>query len=268
MNTVAANSAAARPLRFNRHGVLAIYRFEMARALRTIWQSLVTPVITTSLYFVVFGSAIGSRMTAVEGVPYGAFIVPGLIMLSLFTESIFNASFGIFFPKFTGTIYEILSAPISYLETVLAYVGAAATKSIVLGLIILITASMFVPIEILHPVWMLGFLVLTATTFSLFGFIIGIWAKGFEHLQFIPMLIVTPLTFLGGAFYSIHMLPPAWQTFSLFNPVVYLISGFRWSFYETADVSVGMSLGMTLGFFFACLAVIGWIFKTGYRLKN
>jgi ABC-2 type transport system permease protein len=240
----------------------------MARALRTIWQSLVTPVITTSLYFVVFGSAIGSRMTAVEGVPYGAFIVPGLIMLSLFTESIFNASFGIFFPKFTGTIYEILSAPISYLETVLAYVGAAATKSIVLGLIILITASMFVPIEILHPLWMLAFLVLTATTFSLFGFIIGIWAKGFEHLQFIPMLIVTPLTFLGGAFYSISMLPPTWQTFSLFNPVVYLISGFRWSFYETSDVSIGMSLAMTLGFFGACLAVVGWIFKTGYRLKN
>ena len=262
------NTAAAHALRFNRHGVLAIYRFEMARALRTIWQSLVTPVITTSLYFVVFGSAIGSRMTAVEGVPYGAFIVPGLIMLSLFTESIFNASFGIFFPKFTGTIYEILSAPISYLETVLAYVGAAATKSIVLGLIILITASMFVPIKILHPFWMLTFLVLTATTFSLFGFIIGIWAKGFEHLQFIPMLIVTPLTFLGGAFYSITMLPPTWQTFSLFNPVVYLISGFRWSFYETSDVSIGMSLAMTLGFFLACLAMVGWIFKTGYRLKN
>ncbi|HVY82869.1 MAG TPA: ABC transporter permease [Steroidobacteraceae bacterium] len=256
------------PARFNAYGVLAIYKFEMARALRTIWQSLVTPVITTSLYFVVFGSAIGSRMTAVEGVPYGAFIVPGLIMLSLFTESIFNASFGIFFPKFTGTIYEILSAPISYLETVLAYVGAAATKSIVLGLVILITASLFVPIKILHPLWMVAFLVLTATTFSLFGFIIGIWAKGFEHLQFIPMLIVTPLTFLGGAFYSISMLPAKWQTFSLFNPVVYLISGFRWSFYETSDVSIGMSLAMTLGFFFVCLAIVGWIFKTGYRLKN
>jgi ABC-2 type transport system permease protein len=261
-------NATARPLFFNRHGVWAIYRFEMARALRTVWQSFVTPVITTSLYFVVFGSAIGSRMTAVEGIPYGAFIVPGLIMLSLFTESIFNASFGIFFPKFTGTIYEILSAPISYLETVLAYVGAAATKSIVLGLIILITASFFVPIHIQHPFFMAAFLLLTATTFSLFGFIIGIWAKGFEHLQFIPMLIVTPLTFLGGAFYSISMLPPGWRTFSLFNPVVYLISGFRWSFYGTSDVSIGMSLTMTLGFFFLCLAVVAWIFRTGYRLKN
>jgi ABC-2 type transport system permease protein len=261
-------TTAANPLLFNRYGVWAIYRFEMARALRTVWQSLVTPVITTSLYFVVFGSAIGSRMTAVDGVAYGAFIVPGLIMLSLFTESIFNASFGIFFPKFTGTIYEILSAPVSYLETVLAYVGAAATKSITLGLIILITASMFVPIKIMHPLWMVSFLVLTATTFSLFGFIIGIWAKGFEHLQFIPMLIVTPLTFLGGAFYSISMLPPAWRTFSLFNPVVYLISGFRWSFYETSDVSIGMSLAMTLAFFFLCLAVVAWIFRTGYRLKN
>jgi ABC-2 type transport system permease protein len=255
-------------LAFNRHGVWAIYRFEMARALRTIWQSVVTPVITTSLYFIVFGSAIGSRMTAVDGVPYGAYIVPGLIMLSLFTESIFNASFGIYFPKFTGTIYELLSAPVSYMETVLAYVGAAATKSIVLGLIILTTASLFVPIKILHPGWMIAFLLLTATTFSLFGFIIGIWAKGFEHLQFIPMLIVTPLTFLGGAFYSIEMLPPAWRTFSLFNPVVYLISGFRWSFYETSDVSIGMSVAMTLGFFVLCLAVVGWIFKTGYRLKS
>jgi ABC-2 type transport system permease protein len=261
-------NAAANPLHFNRHGVWAIYKFEMARALRTIWQSLVTPVITTSLYFVVFGSAIGSRMAEVDGVAYGAFIVPGLIMLSLFTESIFNASFGIFFPKFTGTIYELLSAPISYLETVLAYVGAAATKSIVLGLIILATASMFVPLKILHPFWMLAFLVLTATTFSLFGFIIGVWAKGFEHLQFIPMLIVTPLTFLGGAFYSISMLPEAWRNFSLFNPVVYLISGFRWTFYETSDVSIGMSLAMTLGFFGVCLAVVAWIFRTGYRLKN
>jgi ABC-2 type transport system permease protein len=267
MNTTTAIST-TRPPVFNRYGVWAIYKFEIARALRTFWQSLVTPVITTSLYFVVFGSAIGSRMTAVDGVAYGAFIVPGLIMLSLFTESIFNASFGIFFPKFTGTIYEILSAPISYLETVLAYVGAAATKSITLGLIILITASMFVPIKILHPVWMVSFLILTATTFSLFGFIIGIWAKGFEHLQFIPMLIVTPLTFLGGAFYSISMLPPAWRAFSLFNPVVYLISGFRWSFYETSDVSIGMSLTMTLVFFFACLGVVWWIFRTGYRLKN
>ncbi len=255
-------------LAFNRHGVWAIYKFEMARALRTFWQSLVTPVITTSLYFVVFGAAIGSRMTEVDGVAYGAFIVPGLIMLSLFTESIFNASFGIYFPKFTGTIYEILSAPVSYLEIVLAYVGAAATKSIILGLIILATAGFFVPLEILHPVWMVAFLVLTATTFSLFGFIIGVWANGFEQLQFIPMLIVTPLTFLGGAFYSIDMLPPAWRTVTLFNPVVYLISGFRWSFYESSDVSVGVSLAMTLGFFGLCLALVGWIFRTGYRLKS
>ncbi|MBA3505720.1 MAG: ABC transporter permease [Betaproteobacteria bacterium] len=253
---------------FNGHGVWAIYRFEMARALRTVWQSLVTPVITTSLYFVVFGAAIGSRMAEVDGVAYGAFIVPGLIMLALFTESIFNASFGIYFPKFTGTIYELLSAPISYLEIVLAYVGAAATKSIILGLIILATASLFVPIQIRHPVWMIAFLVLTATTFSLFGFIVGIWAKGFEQLQFIPMLIVTPLTFLGGAFYSIDMLPPAWRTLTLFNPVVYLISGFRWSFYGASDVGVGVSLAMTLGFFAICLALVGWIFKTGYRLKN
>ena len=261
-------SAAANPLAFNRHGVWAIYKFEMARALRTLLQSVVAPVITTSLYFVVFGAAIGSRMTEVDGVAYGAFIVPGLIMLSLFTESISNASFGIYFPKFTGTIYELLSAPVSYLEIVIAYVGAAATKSIVLGLIILATASLFVPIQILHPLWMIAFLVLTATTFSLFGFIIGIWAKGFEQLQFIPMLIVTPLTFLGGAFYSIDMLPPAWRTVTLFNPVVYLISGFRWSFYETSDVSVGVSLAMTLGFFVICLAVVGWIFRTGYRLKS
>jgi ABC-2 type transport system permease protein len=255
-------------LAFNRHGVWAIYKFEMARALRTLWQSLFTPVMSTSLYFVVFGSAIGSRMTAVGGVSYGAFIVPGLIMLALFTESISNASFGIYFPKFTGTIYELLSAPVSYLEIVLAYVGAAATKSIALGLIILVTASVFVPIKILHPLWMIAFLVLTATSFSLFGFIIGIWAKGFEHLQFIPMLIVTPLAFLGGAFYSIDMLPPAWRMFSLFNPVVYLISGFRWSFYETSDVGVGVSLAMTLGFFALCLAVVAWIFRTGYRLKS
>ena len=257
-----------KPHAFNRHGVWAIYRFEMARAARTLLQSLVTPVITTSLYFVVFGSAIGSRMAEVDGVPYGAFIVPGLIMLSLFTESIFNSSFGIFFPKFTGTIYEILSAPVSYLEIVLAYVGAAATKSIVLGLIILATASFFVPIQILHPFWMLAFLVLTATTFCLFGFIIGIWSKGFEQLQFIPMLVVTPLTFLGGAFYSISMLPEAWRTVTLFNPIVYLISGFRWSFYGTSDVSVGMSLAMTFGFLVVCIAVIGWTFRTGFRLKN
>ena len=261
-------SAAATRLEFNRHGVWAIYKFEMARALRTLWQSVVTPVISTSLYFVVFGAAIGRRMSDVDGVPYGAFIVPGLIMLSLFTQSIFNASFGIYFPRFTGTIYELLSAPISYLEIVIGYVGAAATKSIVLGLIILTTASLFVPIKILHPGWTLAFLVLTAITFSLFGFIIGLWAKGFEHLQFIPMIILTPLTFLGGAFYSIDMLPPLWRTITLFNPVVYLISGFRWSFYESSDVSVGVSLAMTLGFFMICLAVVGWIFKTGYRLKS
>ena len=253
---------------FNRHGVWAIYRFEMARALRTLLQSVVTPVITTSLYFVVFGAAIGPRMSEVDGVAYGAFIVPGLVMLSLFTQSISNASFGIYFPKFTGTIYEILSAPVSYLEIVIAYVGAAATKSIILGLIILATASLFVPIRVLHPGWMIAFLVLTAATFSLFGFIIGLWAQGFEQLQFIPMLIVTPLTFLGGAFYSINMLPPAWRTVTLFNPVVYLISGFRWSFYGTADVGVGVSLAMTLGFFLICLAVVGWIFNTGYRLKS
>ena len=255
-------------MKFNKYGVWAIYKFEMSRALRTLWQSVVTPVITTSLYFVVFGAAIGSRMTEVDGVAYGAFIVPGLIMLSLFTESIFNASFGIYFPKFTGTIYELLSAPVSYLEIVLGYVGAAATKSIILGLIILTTASMFVSIKILHPGWMIAFLVLTATTFSLFGFIIGVWANSFEQLQFIPMLIITPLTFLGGAFYSINMLPPAWRTVTLFNPVVYLISGFRWSFYESSDVSVGVSLAMTLGFFVICLTVVGWIFRTGYRLKT
>jgi ABC-2 type transport system permease protein len=253
---------------FNRHGVWAIYKFEMARALRTLWQSVVTPVITTSLYFVVFGAAIGSRMAEVDGVAYGAFIVPGLIMLSLFTQSIFNASFGIYFPKFTGTIYELLSAPVSYLEIVLAYVGAAATKSIILGLIILATASVFVPIQILHPLWMSAFLMLTAMTFSLFGFIIGIWAKGFEQLQFIPMLVVTPLTFLGGAFYSIDMLPAGWRTVTLFNPVVYLISGFRWSFYESSDVSVNVSLAMTLMFFMICLTLVGWIFRTGYRLKS
>ena len=255
-------------LQFNRHGVWAIYRFEMARALRTLWQSLVTPVITTSLYFVVFGSAIGSRMSEVGGVSYGAFIIPGLIMLSLFTQSIFNASFGIYFPKFTGTIYELLSAPISSFEAVLAYVGAAATKSIALGLVILATAALFVDFAILHPFWMIAFLLLTATTFSLFGFIIGIWSKGFEQLQIIPMLVVTPLTFLGGAFYSIDMLPPLWRTLSLFNPVVYLISGFRWSFYGTSDVSVTLSLGMTLGFLIVCLLIVAWMFKTGYRLKS
>jgi ABC-2 type transport system permease protein len=253
---------------FNGHGVWAIYRFEMARALRTVWQSLVTPVITTSLYFVVFGSAIGSRMTEIDGIAYGAFIVPGLIMLSLFTQSIFNASFGIYFPKFTGTIYELLSAPVSPLEIVIAYVGAAATKSAVLGLIILATAALFVPLKILHPVEMLGFLILVSTTFSLFGFIIGIWANGFEQLQMIPMLVVTPLTFLGGSFYSIDMLPPVWRTITLFNPVVYLISGFRWTFYGSGDVGIGVSLAATLGFLLVCLAIVGWIFRTGYRLKN
>jgi len=253
---------------FNRYGVWAIYRFEMARFVRTMLQSLVTPVITTSLYFVVFGSAIGSRMTKIDGVSYGAFIVPGMIMLSLFTASISNASFGIYFPKFTGTIYEILSAPISFVEMILGYVGAAATKSIILGLIILSTAAVFVPLQIRHPFWMVAFLILTATSFSLFGFVIGIWAKGFEQLQFIPMLVVTPLTFLGGSFYSIDMLPPAWRTVALFNPIVYLISGFRWSFYDTADVGVAMSLAMTLAFLLGCLAVVAWIFKTGYRLKS
>jgi ABC-2 type transport system permease protein len=253
---------------FNRHGVWAIYKFEIARSLRTLVQSLLTPVLTTSLYFVVFGAAIGPRLSTPGGVSYGAFIVPGLIMLALFTESLSNASFGIYFPKFTGTIYELLSAPVSYVEIVIAYVGAAATKSVVLGATILITASMFVPIKILHPVWMISFLLLTAFTFSLFGFIIGIMAKGFEHLQFIPMLVITPLTFLGGAFYSIDMLPKAWRTFSLFNPIVYLISGFRWSFYGTADVSVGISMGMTVGFLIVCLIVVAWVFKTGFRLKN
>jgi ABC-2 type transport system permease protein len=253
---------------FNHHGVWAIYRFEMARALRTLWQSLVTPVITTSLYFVVFGGAIGSRMTQVGGVTYGAFIVPGLIMMSLLTQSISNASFGIYFPKFTGTIYELLSAPVSPFEITLAYVGAAATKSIVLGLIILVTAAFCVPLHIAHPLWMFAFLALTSVTFSLFGFIIGLVAEGFEQLQFIPMLVVTPLTFLGGAFYSIDMLPPTWRTVSLFNPIVYLIGGFRWSFYETADVSVAASLGMTLAFLAVCLVVVGRIFFTGYRLKR
>jgi len=253
---------------FNRYGVWAIYRFEMARALRTLWQSLVTPVITTSLYFIVFGAAIGSRMTEIDGVPYGSFIVPGLIMLSLFTQSIFNASFGIFFPKFTGTIYELLSAPISPFETVIGYVGAAATKSVVLGLVILGTAAFFVPIEILHPGWMIAFLVLIAVTFCLFGFIIGVWGQNFEQIQFIPMLIVTPLTFLGGAFYSLDMLGEPWRTITYFNPVVYLISGFRWSFYGTADVGVEISLGATLGFFLLCLGIVWWMFRTGYRLKT
>ncbi len=255
-------------LAFNRHGVWAIYKFELARARRTLLQSLVTPVITTSLYFVVFGAAIGSQMAQVGDVSYGAFIVPGLIMLSLFTESLFNASFGIYFPKFTGTIYELLSAPLSAFEIVLGFVGAAATKSVILGLIILATATLFVPIQILHPLWMLFFLVFTAANFSLFGFIIGVWAKGFEQLQFIPMLVITPLTFLGGAFYSINMLPPFWQKLTLFNPVVYLISGMRWAFYGTSDVNVGISIGMTFGFLVVCTTIIWWIFKTGHKLKS
>ena len=252
----------------NLYAVKAIYRFELARTWRTLMQSIASPVISTSLYFIVFGSAIGSRMVAIEGISYGAFIVPGLIMLSLFTQSIFNASFGIYFPKFTGTIYEILSAPVSSLEIVLAYVGAAATKSAALGLIILATAAFFVPLQILHPFWMMAFLILISVTFSLFGFIIGVWADGFEQLQMIPMLIVTPLTFLGGAFYSIDMLPAGWRTVTLFNPVVYLISGFRWAFYGQGDVAVGISLAATLGFFAVCLAIVMWMFKTGYRLKN
>jgi ABC-2 type transport system permease protein len=252
----------------NTHAIRAIYSFEMARTRRTLMQSIISPVLSTSLYFVVFGAAIGSRITQVEGISYGAFIVPGLIMLSLLTQSIANASFGIYFPKFTGTIYELLSAPISYLEIVISYVGAAATKSVILGLIILATSVLFVPVKIDHPVWMVVFLLLTAVTFSLVGFIIGIWADGFEKLQLVPLLIVTPLTFLGGSFYSIDMLPPVWQKVSLFNPIVYLISGFRWSFYGIADVSLGVSLGMTLAFMAASLAVVAWIFKTGYRLKT
>ncbi len=253
---------------FNRRGVWAIYKFEMARFRRTLLQSVVTPVITTSLYFVVFGSAIGSRISEVGGVSYGAFIVPGLMMLSLFTESLSNASFGIYFPKFTGSIYELLSAPVSALEIVLGYVGAAASKSVILGIIILATASIFVPIRILHPALMGAYLLLIAGTFSLFGFIIGIWADSFEQLQFIPMLVLTPLTFLGGAFYSIDMLPAAWRNVTLFNPVVYLINGFRWTFYGISDVGVGASLAMTLGFLALCLVVVGFIFRTGYRLKN
>jgi ABC-2 type transport system permease protein len=252
----------------NWHGVAAIYRFEMARFRRTLWQSLATPVITTSLYFVVFGAAIGARMGDLEGVPYGAFIVPGLIMLSLLTESLSNASFGIYQPTFTGTIYEVLSAPVSAFELVLAYVGAAATKSILLGLLILATANVFVPVSVAHPLWMVAFMVLTATTFCLFGFILGIWADGFDKLQFVPMLVITPLTFLGGAFYSIDMLPPAWQAFSLFNPIVYLISGLRWSFYGIEDVPVGLSLAVTAAFFVLFLGIVVWIFKTGYRLKS
>jgi ABC-2 type transport system permease protein len=252
----------------NFHAIRAIYVFEMARTFRTILQSIVTPVISTSLYFVVFGAAIGSRITDIDGISYGAFIVPGLIMLSLLTQSISNASFGIFFPKFTGTIYELLSAPVSYVEIVISYVGAAATKSMILGLIILATSGLFVPLEVQHPLWMLAFLVLTAVTFSLFGFLLGIWAEGFEKLQLVPFLIITPLIFLGGSFYSVDDLPPFWQTVTLFNPVVYLISGFRWSFYGVADVSVVLSLGMTVFFLVVCLTAVWWIFKTGYRLKT
>ena len=248
--------------------ILAIYRFEMARTFRTIAQSVISPVISTSLYFVVFGAAIGSRISEVEGVSYGAFIVPGLIMLSVITQSIANASFGIYFPKFIGTIYELLSAPVSFMEIVVGYVGAAATKSFMIGLIILATAYLFVPMQIQHPVWMLCFLVLTCLSFSLFGFIIGIWAKNFEQLQLIPLLIITPLVFLGGAFYSISMLPELWQTITLFNPVVYLISGFRWSFFGLADVALGYSLLAILGFTVLCLGVIWWVFKTGYRIKS
>jgi ABC-2 type transport system permease protein len=253
---------------FNHHGVWAIYRFEMARALRTLWQSLVTPVITTALYFVVFGGAIGSRMQELDGVAYGSFIVPGLIMMNLLQLSISNASIGIYFPKFTGTVYELLSAPVSAMEMVIGYVGAAATKSIAIGLVILVTAMLFVEVPIAHPLVMIVMLVLTSVTFSMLGFIIGIWAKGFEQLSFVPALVVTPLTFLGGAFYTINMLPEPWRTVSLANPVVYLVSGFRWSFFGKGDVSIAVSLGFTAAFLLLCLAVIGWIFKTGWRLKN
>lgn len=252
----------------NFYAIQAIYRFEMARTGRTLMQSIASPVLSTSLYFVVFGAAIGGRMGAIEGISYGAFIIPGLIMLSLLSESISNASFGIYFPRFSGTIYEVLSAPVSYVEVVMGYVGAAASKSIILGVLILLTATLFVDYEVKHPFWMFGFLVLTAVTFSLFGFIIGVWADGFEKLQIIPLMVVTPLTFLGGSFYSIKMLPPVWQTITLFNPVVYLISGFRWSFYGVLDVNVVISFCMTLVFMLICLVIIWWIFKTGYRIKT
>jgi ABC-2 type transport system permease protein len=251
----------------NLYAIRAIFLYELARTGRTLLQSIVAPVVATSLFFVVFGAAIGTRIAQVEGVSYGAFIVPGLIMLTLLTQSVSNASFGIYFPRFTGTMYEIHSAPVSAFEIVIGYVGAAATKSIIVGLIILATAGLFVPLEIAHPLWMLTFLVLTSVTFSLLGFIIGIWADGFEQLQFVPLLVITPLTFLGGTFYPIDVLPPAWQTVTLFNPVVYLVSGFRWSFYEIADVHIGTSLAMTAAFLAVCLAAVWWIFKTGYRLK-
>lgn len=253
--------------RFNGRGVWAIYRFEMNRFRRTLWTGLAVPVITTSLYFIVFGSAIGSRMTEIGGVDYGSFIVPGLMMLSLFNESIFNASFGIHMPRFTGTIYELLSAPLSPFETVLGYVGAAATKSTLVALVILATANLFVDVQIAHPLLMLGYLLLVAVTFCMFGFVVGIWAKGFEQLQIIPLLIVTPLTFLGGAFYSIEMLPEPWRTMTLFNPVVYLINGFRWTFFGTAEVGLGISLAATALFLLACTGAVWWIFRTGYRLK-
>ena len=255
-------------MKVNMHSIRAIYKFEMARTWRTLMQSVASPVISTSLYFVVFGSAIGSRMVEIDGVSYGAFIIPGLIMLSLMTQSISNASFGIYMPTFSGTIYEVLSAPVSYVEIVIGYVGAAATKSTILGLLILLTARLFVDYDVQHPVLMLSFLLLTAITFSLFGFIIGVWADTFEKLQIIPLMIITPLTFLGGSFYSIDMLPPVWQTVTLFNPVVYLISGFRYSFFGVADVHIGVSLGMTLLFLTLCMGLVWWIFKTGYKLKS
>jgi len=252
----------------NFYGIRAIYKFEMARTFRTLMQSIASPVLSTSLYFIVFGTAIGSRMGEIDGISYAAFIIPGLLMLSLLSESISNASFGIFFPKFSGTIYEVLSAPVSPFEIVAGYVGAAATKSVMLGLLILATASLFVDYTIQHPIWMLCFLVITAVTFSLFGFVIGIWADDFQKLQIIPLMVITPLTFLGGAFYSINMLPEPWQTISLFNPVVYLVSGFRWAFYGVADVNVGLSLGMTLLFMLSCMAIIAWIFRSGYRIRS
>ena len=251
----------------NFHAVRAIYGFEMGRMWRTMFQSIASPVISTSLYFIVFGSAIGSRMATIDGIAYGAFIIPGLVMLQLLTQSITNASFGIYLPRFTGTIYELLSAPVSVVEILLGYVGAAATKSIILGVIILVTARLFVTFEIAHPFWMLAFLVLTSVAFSLFGFVLGIWADGFERLQIVPLMVITPLTFLGGTFYSINMLPPFWQTVSLFNPVVYLVNGFRWSFYGVADVNVGVSLAMTVLFLIACTAVILWLFRTGHRIR-